>query len=109
MKTLYVAGPLNSDACGYLKNVHSMLKHADAIRRKGWSVFIPALDLLCGIYAGDLDYPDYFENNAEWLRRSDAVFVCPGWEASKGTAREMAIASEMGKPIYFNLEGVPNA
>lgn len=107
MRTIYIAGPLNSDAVGYLKNVHSMIKHADIIRRKGWSVFIPALDLLCGIYAGDLDYQAYFGNNLEWLKRSDAVFLCPGWSDSKGTQKELAVAQEMGKVVYFMIEDVP--
>lgn len=107
MKTIYIAGPLNADACGYLKNVHNMIRHADIIRSKGWSVFIPALDLLSGIYAGDMNYSDYFENNLEWLKRSDAVFLCPGWSDSKGAQKELAVAQEMGKVVYFSIDEVP--
>lgn len=106
-RTMYIAGPLNALACDYLKNVHSMIKHADIIRRRGWSVFIPALDLLCGIYAGDLTYADYFENNLEWLKRSDCIFLCPGWSDSKGTQKELAMARDMDKVVYFNIEDVP--
>lgn len=104
MVKIYVAGRLNSDAVGYIKNVHRMIQYADIIRREGFSVFIPCLDLLCGVVAGDYEYSDYFDNNTPWLEAADAVFVIPGSEDSKGTQAEIIRAWEKGIPVYYSLE-----
>jgi len=46
MKRVYVAGKLNSDACGYIKNVHRMIIWAEKVRKAGFAVFVPGLDFL---------------------------------------------------------------
>lgn len=103
MKCIYVAGKLNADAVGYLKNVHAMIVMADKIRQMGFSVFIPCLDLLAGVVAGDYEYPDYAGNNMAWLERSDIVFVLPNSEESKGTQAEITRAMELGIPVIGDL------
>ena len=70
---IYVAGPLNALACDYLKNVHQMMQCAEALRKKGYSVYVPALDLLMGLTFGNYEYGDYFENSQPWLDASDAM------------------------------------
>jgi len=100
---IYVAGKLNDDAVGYLHNVHTMMETAEAVRLAGFSVFIPAIDLLCGIKHGYNDYHQYFDNGQPWLMASDAVFLTPGWETSKGTAAEVATAKELGIPVFSEL------
>jgi len=100
---VYVAGKLNDDAVGYLYNVHKMMETAEACRLAGFSVFIPAIDLLCGIKHGYSSYEDYFENGQPWLMASDAVLLTPGWESSKGTAAEIATAESLGIPVFTEL------
>ena len=104
MKKVYVAGKLNGMACDYNKNMHHMIVWAEKVRRLGYAVFVPGLDMLTGIVMGDLDYPDYFNNSQPWLAASDAVFVTPNWESSKGTAREIEYAKSLGIPVFFDLE-----
>ncbi|HOK45183.1 MAG TPA: DUF4406 domain-containing protein [Bryobacteraceae bacterium] len=104
MKRVYIAGKLNADACAYLQNVAVMIRTAVAVRRLGFSVFIPCLDLLTGVVAGDLTYHDYADNNMRWLEVADAVLVLPGWETSKGTRAEIARAEELGIPVYYSIE-----
>lgn len=108
MKRVYVAGKLNDMTSGYIKNCHDMIMHADAIRRLGFSVFVPCLDLLSGLVAGDYDYKDYFENNMPWLECCDYLYVCPGYETSEGTKREIARAKELGKPVFFSIGTLVN-
>jgi len=100
---VYVAGKLNDDAVGYLHNVHLMMETAEAARLAGFSVFIPAIDLLCGIKHGYSTYQEYFDNGQPWLMASDAVLLVPGWETSKGTAAEIATAEEYGIPVFKEL------
>jgi len=73
MERVYIAGKLNGMAVDYLKNVQN----------------------------GYYDYDDYFDNNIEWLKVADAVFVCPGWEESKGTAREIEVANSYAIPVVY--------
>ena len=100
---VYIAGKLNDDAVGYLHNVHKMMETAEACRLAGFSVFIPAIDLLCGIKHGYTDYHDYFDNGQPWLMASDAVLLVPGWETSKGTAAEIETAKKLGIPVFAEL------
>lgn len=103
MKCIYVAGALNADAVGYLKNVHRMIVAADAIRKVGYSVFVPCLDMLCGIVAGNYEYTDYAGNNMFWMEKADAIFVLPNSEHSKGTQAEIARAKELNIPVVHSL------
>jgi len=102
-RAIYIAGKLNADAIGYLFNVHKMMEVAELVRKAGFAVFIPAIDLLQGIKFGYTDYHDYFDNGQEWLKRSDGVFLVPGWETSKGTKMEIETARSLDIPIFQDL------
>jgi hypothetical protein len=104
MKRIYVAGALNSDSVGYIKNMHQMIKWADELKKLKFSVFVPCLDFLMGVVNGNYEYDDYFINSQEWLRVSDYVFVCPGWENSKGTKKEIELAEIIDKPVFYSLQ-----
>jgi hypothetical protein len=103
MKKVYVAGKLNDNAVGYIKNMHQMITTADTIRRMGYSVYVPCLDFLSGLVHGGYGYADYFQNNLPWMLASDLVFVVPGWETSTGTKNEIEIAKANNIPVYFNI------
>jgi len=103
MKKVYVAGKLNAMTCDYIKNCHDMITTADKIRRLGFSVFVPCLDILSGLVKGDYTYLDYFENNLPWLQAADAVFVLPDSKESKGTQAEIEIARIREIPIFDSI------
>lgn len=107
-KRVYVAGKLNADAVGYLYNVHKMMNTAEVLRESGYSVFIPALDLLMGIAFGWTDYHTYFDNNQPWLEASDAVYLVPGWETSSGTRKEMEMAFYADIPVFDDMVEMEN-
>jgi len=100
---VYIAGKLNDMAVGYLYNVHKMMKTAEDVKRAGYSVFVPAIDLLMGIKFGYTHYEDYFNNNMPWLAASDAVVLTPGFETSKGTFEELKNAVNFDIPIYKDV------
>ena len=103
MKRVYVAGALNADAVGYIKNVSQMIKYAEEVKKLGFAVFVPCNDFLMGVVNGNYDYYDYFNNSQPWLEVSDAVFVCPNWENSKGTIKEIERANELRIPVVYNV------
>lgn len=99
---IYVAGPLNAMAVDYLKNVSNMMTEAEHLRRLGFSIYVPAIDLLMGLKFGYTDYSDYFNNSQPWLKAADALYLCKGWENSKGTKAEMETAMANGIPVFDN-------
>lgn len=101
---VYVAGALNSDAVGYIKNMHRMIDCALKLMKKGYAVFIPGIDFLVGLQAGYFEYDDYFDNSWEWLKVSEAVFVVPKSENSQGTKDECNEAMERGIPVFHDIE-----
>ena len=101
----YIAGALNGMAIDYIHNMHRMIIWAEKIRKLGYAVFVPGIDLLQGLVMGDWEYADFFQNSQPFLQISHIVFVVPGWEKSKGTARELVTAKEYGVPIYYEQEG----
>ena len=103
-KRIYIAGKLSDPHLDYLKNVYKMVQTAEQVRRAGFSVYVPGLDLLQALIMGDLEYSDLFNNSQPWLEVSDAVFLVPGWGTSEGTKKEIAKATMLGIPIFEDLE-----
>jgi hypothetical protein len=104
MKRIYVAGALNADAVGYIKNMHRMIKTARMLRAHGYSVYVPGNDFLEGLVDGNFGYDDFFDNSQPWIAVSDAIFLVPGWEASTGTKREIEYAKGLGIPVFDNID-----
>ena len=104
MRRVYIAGKLNDMAVDYIKNLHRMFKTAEDVRKLGFAVFVPGMDLLLGMQFGNWEYKDYFENSQPWLLASDIVFVSPNSETSHGTQREIETAKAHGIPVIYDIE-----
>ena len=102
-KRVYVAGKLNDMACAYIQNVYKMCTAAERVRKAGFAVFVPGIDLVMGLIHGNWTYEDYFENSQPWLDASDAVFVTASWKTSVGTRREIERAEAQGIPVFYTL------
>jgi len=109
MKRVYIAGKLNSDACGYIVNVHKMIMAAENVRKLGFAVFVPGLDFLQGLVFGNWEYKNYFESSQPWLDASDAIFLTPGWQTSEGTKREIEHAKSRSIPVFDDLKELAKA
>lgn len=101
---IYIAGALNSDACGYIENLSRMTKFANKIMRLGNAVFSPGNDFIQGVVDGNLTYNHYFNNSQELLRSSDAMFIVPCSENSEGVARERVVAEMLGIPVFETID-----
>jgi hypothetical protein len=106
---VYIAGALRGDIPAYLSNVSRMVKTGEEVRRQGFSVFIPGLDLIQGIVTGDMVFHDYFLNSWSWIPKCDAVFVTPQSENSQGTKQEVELAESLGIPVFDNIDDLVKA
>jgi len=104
MIRVYIAGRLNGDAVSYIQNLHRMLIWGAELRRNGFSVLVPGLDLLLGLSAGNWEYEDYFDNSQPWLEVADVLFLVPGWEGSSGTLKELEMARKEGIQCLESLK-----
>lgn len=101
-KTVYVAGALNGMACDYIKNMNNTIVHAIRIKKIGFAVYVPGTDFLLGLVDGNFEYPDYFDNSQPFMVKCDYIFVCPGWENSNGTKKEIELAETCQIPVVYN-------
>lgn len=114
MKTIYVAGPLTptgmyskNPVIDYLTNVRIMLRVALDLFFAGFDPFVPALDFMFWFVLKDSEYitePMIKRYSKTWLSKCDAVFLCPGWNRSKGTQQELKLAEKLGIPVFASLE-----
>jgi len=106
MKRIYVAGKLNDNAVNYIKNLHKMTEWTIKLQHLGFAVFNPGLDFLAGFLNGNFNYYDYADNNMEWLKVADAIFVIPYNGESKGTNVEIKEAKNLDIPVFYTLENI---
>lgn len=52
-------------------------------------------------YPGDLTQKEYMELSCESVFWADKVVVTKGWENSKGTRAEIALAESFGLPVEY--------
>ena len=104
MKKIFVSGKLNGCSCEYIKNLHQMVRVTNEIRDLGFAVFCPGIDILLGFLDGNFEYDDYFDNNVEFLKVCDALYVMPDSEKSEGVKKEREIAEFWNIPIFESLE-----
>lgn len=99
----YVAGPMTG--IPYF-NEGAFLGAAMKLRRAHWMVTTPIeQDKRRGEETkadGIPDYPmsHYMKHDLPIVCESDAIFLLPGWEESKGALLEFAVACELGVPCY---------
>lgn len=98
MRYIYIAAPYTSDPDF---NVGAAIKVAETLIEKGYIPFVPHL---CHIWdqISHHDYEYWMEYVMAWLKKCDAVLRVPGH--SLGADREVELANELGKTVYFNLE-----
>ena len=108
---VYIAGALSSKEkvnrspsqiiVDYIQNVHTMCQTASKVRRMGHEPYVPGLDLLLGIIAGDWEEEEYRGLGMSFLSVCDAVLVT-SW--SWGVEQEVEYAKELGIPIFYSEE-----
>lgn len=108
MKRVYVAGAYSSNnVIGVLDNMREGMRWSTMVFLKGHAPFAPWLDFHYQLMLRDgekLTVEQYYEYSLAWLRAAEVVFVTPGWENSKGTVAEIAMANRLGIPIVYDID-----
>jgi hypothetical protein len=112
IRRVYVAGAISADShTEFLENIRKGLQWSIKVLKSGFSVFSPFLDYQFIIHDQGPEYLPVralVDNSMAWLEVSDAVFVTPGWEESKGTKAEIARAEELGIPVVYRFRDLRN-
>ena len=107
-RVAFLSGPYRATpTTTVLENIREAEAHAITLWKAGFAVFCPHLntahfDGLCPDRTwllGDLEI-------LSRLRKTDLVFMIPGWEFSEGAKAEKKRAEELGIPIFYSLEQI---
>lgn len=120
MRTIYIAGPMTGlalfnfpafDAADeHLTRLGCRVMNPAEITRRLWfkrygEVFDPSSSDPRIAAGGDI-YEDFLREDVRTLAECDAVALLPGWENSKGVARELKVSDALGLPVfYYNAPG----
>lgn len=96
---VFLAGPVDSgDICD---NVNEACRIANYLMTEQFSVYIPQLCVLMQMISRQ-HYETWMRNGQAWLAVSNAVYRMPG--ESKGADRDVALAAQLGIPIFYTTE-----
>ena len=108
---VYIAGALSSKedntrnpskvVTDYIRNISRMCRIASEVRRRGHYPYVPGMDFLLGVIAGDWEERDYRGTGMAFLEICDAVLVI---SESWGVAQEVQRARKLGIPVYYDME-----
>lgn len=107
VKRVYVAGAYSADnVITVLDNMRRGMREGTRVLLAGFSPFVPWFDFHFQLMLQDgelLTVEDYYEYSIAWLEVSDAIYVIPGSDKSRGTKAEIALARKLSIPIFFSL------
>ena len=105
MKVVFIAGPLSGISNGQEfeqgiqeQYVRVAVEAGIQLLQAGYAPFIPHLSWYIDPYT---KYHEWYEADLEFVRRCDLVLRLPG--LSNGADREVALADELGIPVYHSL------
>ena len=113
MIRVYVAGAYSDDnALGVLHNIRKGLRLSTEVMLRGFAPYCPWLDhqFIFALREDEKIFvPTFQEASLSWLECCDAMILVPGYENSKGTAREIEVAKTIGIPIFHDLGEMTNS
>lgn len=109
MLRVYVAGAYSADnVLDVLKNIGKGEEACSDLFLLGCAPFCPwhDKDFVLRRPNANFTIPMFYEYSMAWLEVSDAIFVLPNSENSKGTQGEIKRALELKIPVFFTIEEV---
>src|SRR5947207_8714944 len=103
MKLVYVAGPYRG-ACEWdvVQNIRRAEALALAVWKLGAACICPHKNT--ALLGGAAPDEVWLEGDLEMLRRCDAVICTADWSRSSGAIGEVALARQMGIPVFETIE-----
>ncbi len=100
MKVIYVAGKYRGASENEVyENIHHARTQALKLWHQNWCVICPHLN--SSFMSCREDETEYLDGGLELVRRSDAIYMLSGWQASVGACAELAEADRLGLPVYY--------
>lgn len=107
---VYVAGALSTSitdgnrsdskvVTDYIQNVHDMCMVAARLTKKGYAPYVPGIDFLLGVVAGNFELEDYRDTGMAFLEVCEAVLAISD---SYGVREEVKRAEELMIPVFYN-------
>lgn len=107
MKVVYIAGPFRArnpngtnDAWRTQQHIMRAMEYAAFVWRAGHAAICPHANTMFFQDLGGAPDTVWLEGDLELLRRSDAMFLVPGWERSQGATAERQYAVDHAIPIF---------
>lgn len=107
MKIIFIAGPVRGDGSREAKekNIETAKKFVALFIENKIPFYSPHLNIDQEILSlGESASKLAWDMNVEFLLRSDALAVLPGWETSSGTKMEIEKATNRSIPIFYLSE-----
>lgn len=98
---VYVAGPLTLG--DPIRNVRAAVDAATALLERGYAPFVPHLNEFWHFAAAQTE-ATWLAWDFEWLAACDVLLRLPG--VSVGADQEVALATELGIPVYYSLDSL---
>ena len=103
MKVVYVAGPYRATTeYGVLLNIQQAERLALRIWLAGAACICPHKNT--AFFGGAAHDDVWLRGDLEIIRRCDAIICTEGWKASAGASGEVALAKELGIPVFERFE-----
>ena|ERR1700722_14294113 len=99
MKLIYVAGPYRASGEWLISE---NIRRAEAIALEVWKM---GAACICphkntSFFGGACPDHVWLDGDLEIVRRCDAIVCVPGWERSVGSLGEVALAKQLGLPVF---------
>ncbi len=102
MKVIYIAGAFRAaNAWEIEQNIRRAEGWALSVWRCGAVAVCPHTNTR--FFQGAAPDDVWLKGYLELVRRCDAVLAVQGWENSSGSRREIALAAELGKPVFYSV------
>lgn len=102
MKVIYVAAKFRAPTGWEIHcNVHAAEQWGLRIAECGACPLMPTANTRN--FHGLINDAFWIESTLELMRRCDAVFMCPGWENSRGCRGELDEANLRGVPVFYDI------
>lgn len=107
---LYVSGPYTAkEGRTTEENIFEASVVAVELWRKGHTVICPHTNTTfpSGVPLNGLDWKDWIRGDLAMIARCDGMVMMPGWRESQGAFLEEKYARELGMPIWYEEDGLP--
>lgn len=107
MKSIYISLPITGQEETYEARLNAAVAYVKAkYPEYAWIVtpkkLAEDLDDYYSLGYGTMpSYKDYLLNDIKEIAHCDAIFMCIGWEDSKGCQAEYAFSKAIGIDVYF--------